>query len=245
MIAIINCSLNNPGPDTANGDNSNSNYVVSDRLSIYYQNVQGLIPFTELSKTHPNSDNAKICELHGYVYDKKPDIIIVNETWLKSTILNGGILPADKYKIFRWDRTEFSHPPDPENPSKLKKNGGGVLIAVSCSLQLSYSRVNLICKAELLAIEMIMNDTSKLVITTCYRVGTLGIQNCNEIYNALAKLLRKKRVKRLFLIDDFNLRNVNWETNSSSNLSFKLSYYNEYKSYLRYETQYLESHTIG
>ena len=62
-----------------------------------------------------------------------------------------------------------------------------------------------------------MNDTSKLVIATCYRVGTLGIQNCNEICNALAKLLRTKRVKRLFLIGDFNLRNVNWETNSSSN----------------------------
>ena len=123
MIAIINCSLNNPGPDTTNRNNSNSNYVVSDRLSIYYQNVQSLIPFTELSKTHPNSDNAKICELHGYVYDKKPDIIIVNETWLKNTILNGGILRADKYKIFRWDRTEFSHPPDPENPSKFKKMG--------------------------------------------------------------------------------------------------------------------------
>ena len=44
MIAIINCSLNNPGPDTANGNDSNSNYVASDRLSIYYQNVQGLIP---------------------------------------------------------------------------------------------------------------------------------------------------------------------------------------------------------
>ena len=54
MIAIINCSLNNPGPDTANGNDSNSNYVASDRLNIYYQNVQGLIPFTELGKAHPN-----------------------------------------------------------------------------------------------------------------------------------------------------------------------------------------------
>ena len=82
MIAIINCSLNNPGPDTANGNDSNSNYVASDRLSIYYQNVQGLIPFTDLGKAHPNLDNTKICELHAYVYDKKPDVIILNETWL-------------------------------------------------------------------------------------------------------------------------------------------------------------------
>ena len=195
-ITIINCSLNNPGPDVAHTNESNNNYVISDRLSIYNQNVQGLIPFTELGKAHPNLDNTKICELHAYVYDKKPDVIILNETWLKGTILDGEILPTDKYKIFRCDRTDLSHPPDPENASKFKKNGGGVLIAVSCSLQLACSRISLTCKAELLAIEMIMNDTSKLVITTCYRVGTLGIRNCNEICNALAKLLRKKRVKK-------------------------------------------------
>ena len=124
-IAIINCSLNNPDPDVAHTNESNNTYVISDRLSIYYQNVQGLIPFTELGKAHPNLDNTKICELHAYVYDKKPDIIILNETWLKSTILDGEILPTDKYKIFRCDRTDLSHPPDPENASKFKKNGGG------------------------------------------------------------------------------------------------------------------------
>ena len=78
------------------------------------------------------------------------------------------------------------------------------------------------CNAELLAIEMIMNDSSKLIITTCYRVGTLGIQNCNEICNASAKLLRKKRAKKLFIIGDLNLRNVNWETSTSSSNVEKL-----------------------
>ena len=29
--------------------------------------------------------------------------------------------------------------------------------------------------------------------------------------------MRKKRVKKLFIIGDLNLRNVNWETNSSTN----------------------------
>ena len=63
--------------------------------------------------------------------------------------------------------------------------------------------------------EIILNDASKIVITTCYRVGTLGIQNCNEICHALTKLLRKKRVKKLFIIGDLNLHNVNWDKNSS------------------------------
>ena len=84
-------------------------------------------------------------------------------------------------------------------------------------MQLSSCHVNLKCKAELLAVEISTNDASKVVITTCYRVGTLGTENCHEICNAVTKLLRKKRVKKLFIIGDFNLRNVNWKTNESSN----------------------------
>ena len=94
---------------------------------------------------HPNLDNSKLCELNTYAYDKCPDIIILNETWLKSSILDDEILPNDQYKIFRWYRTHASHPPDPNNPLKFKRNGGSVLIAVSCSLQLSSCRVNLKC----------------------------------------------------------------------------------------------------
>ena len=81
--------------------------------------------------------------IHAYVYDKCPDITILNETWLKSSILDGEILPNDQYKIFRWDRTHASHQPDPDNFLKFKRNGGSVLIAVSCSLQLSSCRANL------------------------------------------------------------------------------------------------------
>ena len=175
MIAFLNCSMYNPGPTIQPRNNvvSSGNTTHNDKLSVYYQNVQGLIPFTELNKTHPNLDNTKLFELHAYIYDKYPDIVVLNETWLKSSILDSEILPPNLYKIFRWDRTHLSHPPDPDNPLKYKRNGGGVLIAVSCSLQLSSCRVNLNCEAKLLAVEVVMNDTSKLVITTCYRVGTL------------------------------------------------------------------------
>ena len=120
MIAYIKCSLYNPGPPTriANISGSSSTNIISDKLSIYYQNVQGLIPFTELNKPHPNLDSTKLCELHAYIYNKCPDIVVLklNETWLKNCILDGEIFPSDRYKIFRKDRTHFCHPPDPDNP---------------------------------------------------------------------------------------------------------------------------------
>ena len=115
MIAYINCNLYSPSPDpeTANYSDTISTNILGDKLNIYYQNVHGLILFTELNKSHPNLDNTKLCELHAYsyIYDKCPDIIVLNETWLiKASILEDEILPSNKYKIFRWtERTSVIH----------------------------------------------------------------------------------------------------------------------------------------
>ena len=141
LIAAINSSLINPRPDTP-----------IKGLSIFYQNVQGLIPFTDLDKNHPNLDNTKIYEIHAFIYDKPPDIIIFNETWLKNnTILDQEILSRDQYEIFRRDRSNDSHPQELDNPQKFRRNGGGVLIAINCSLKVSSSVINLKCSAEMLA----------------------------------------------------------------------------------------------
>ena len=50
----------------------------------------------------------------------------------------------------------------------------------------------------------------------CCRVGTLGTSNYQEIFNALQKLLRKKRLKKFFLVGNFNLSSTNWVTNLST-----------------------------
>ena len=131
LIAIFNSSLLSPGPNsntTAHDINLNK-----DGLSFYYQNAQGLIPFTDLGKEHPNLDHTQIAELQQYVYTNSPDIVILNETWLKSTIHDEEILSSNSYKIFRRDRFIFTHPPDLDNPLKFRKNGG-VLIAINSFL---------------------------------------------------------------------------------------------------------------
>ena len=202
LITIIDSSLLNPGPFS-------SGIVKASGLNALYQNVQGLISFSELNKKHPNLDNTKISELHSYIHDEQPDIIVINETWLKNAVLDEEILPSNLYKIFRRDRTKDTQPPDLNNPLKFRRNGGGVLIVVSCSLKVSSNDINLHCKAEMLAVEIILDDGSKFVISICYRVGTLGISNYNKIVCALQKLLRKKRLKKLFLVGDLNLSNAN------------------------------------
>ena len=106
---------------------------------------------------------------------------------------------------------------DPLNPYKFRKNGGGILVAVKSSLLLTTNKVNLKCNAEFLAIELVLENKNKIIVATCYRVGTLGIDNCREVAKAINTLLRKKRVKKFFLIGDFNLSNADWSNNYSSN----------------------------
>ena len=126
-------------------------------------------------------------------------------------------MPNNLYKVFRCDRSNYNHPMDPSNPSKCRKNGGGILIAIKSSLLLTTNKVNLKCNAEFLAIELVLEDLNKIIVATCYRVSTLGIDLCREITNAINTLLRKKRVKKFFLIGDFNLSNADWNNNYSSN----------------------------
>ena len=53
VITIVNPSLLNPGP--------------IQNISVAYQNVQGLIPFSQLDNEHPTLDTTKIFELNSYM----------------------------------------------------------------------------------------------------------------------------------------------------------------------------------
>ena len=118
--------------------------------------------------------------------------------------------PPNKYKIFRLDRSEKTHPIDPLNTNKYRRNGGGVLIAINASLQIESKVIHTNCSAELLAIELILPNKTKIIVTTCYRVGTLGMSNCSKILNILGKLSRKKMLRKFIIVGDFNLNGIDW-----------------------------------
>ena len=82
------------------------------------------------------------------------------------------------------------------------------MLGSSAYLAFEVKRVKTKCKAEFLAIEIVTENNSKLIIATCYRVGTLGQENFFQIANTVHKLLRKKNLKKFVLIGDFNLPGI-------------------------------------
>ena len=64
--------------------------------------------------------------------------------------------------------------------------------------------------AEILGVEIVLENKTKVIIATCYRVGTLGLQNAEEILKGVRTPTRKKKVKKCILVGDFNLPHINW-----------------------------------
>ena len=194
LIGICNPSMLNSGPKN---------------LNISYQNVRGFIPCSQLGKTHPQLDHTKIFELNAYIENKKPDIIMLNETWLKKSINDREIIENQCYDVYRNDRSQVTHPADPNNPNKFKKSGGGVLIAVRSNIDADIKRVSMRKGAEILAIEISVGG-NKYIFCTVYRVGTLGETNHESIVNSIKSFYSCRNLRKIFIVGDFNLSSASW-----------------------------------
>ena len=71
------------------------------------------------------------------------------------------MLPDKSYKVSRIDCSPETHPPNLEDPKKFKKNGGGVLIAVKNSLNLSPKIISSTAKAEIISLELTLLNEQK------------------------------------------------------------------------------------
>ena len=216
LIILVNPSLLNPGPQ---------------HLSVAYQNVQGLIPFGQLSSQHPLLDRCKISELQSFAIQSRPDILVLNETWLKKSISSNEILPDSQYEIFRNDRTRRTHPQDPNNPKKFRENGGGVLLAVRSDLNATVKRLTVTTGLEMLAVKVNFTNKESFIICTCYRVGTLGQPHLDTLTTYLRSLTSKRNPPKLYLVGDLNLPHANWP-NPSSTSPLEQAFINSLVTYL-------------
>ena len=201
LVIICNPSLLNPGPNN--------------NLKVMYQNVRGLVPFSGLGKTNMPLDTDKILEFQSNVFEQKPDMIILTETWLSKEHHNNEILPDANYKIFRRDRSKRSHPPDLHNNRKFRTKGGGVLIAIRTDIDVECEKIDVGSKAEMMSVNLKSGGTS-YCITVCYRVGTLGEDNLKEIELHLSNVINRKKFQNYIVVGDFNFPDINWSASSTT-----------------------------
>ena len=211
LITIINPNLLNPGPIRTN------NNVQTRPLKIFYNNVQGLINPRDLRSDSPPLNMTKLFELQDFIFKHKPDIVVINESWLKSSILNSEILPENSYKIIRCDRSGKTHPWDPSQPKKFRKHGGGVFIAHRKDIGIESTEVGLVkVQAEILTVNFKLPSGKCFSLSTFYRVGTLGTENFDLVKNYLITLASKKKLNKHLLIGDLNFPEIAWPDNSTT-----------------------------
>ena len=195
LVVISNPSVQNPGPK---------------KLSVLYNNVQGLINTRDLSSDSPPLNVTKVHEINGYIFTKRPDIIILNESWLKSNISSNEFFP-ENYRVFRNDRSLKSHPFDPRRPKKFRMNGGGVLIACRGDLDVTSCKFSKITvQAEVLSVTFKTKCGKSFCLSTFYRVGTLGINNFDEFCTHFTSLATSRKISKHILVGDFNFPEVSW-----------------------------------
>lgn len=195
LLFIANPSISNPGPR---------------KPSVLYANVQGLISPGHLSMSDPPLNMTKVYELQDYIYSNKIDIIILNETWLKNKIDSNSVFPLN-YKTYRVDRSAFTHPRDPNKPSKFREHGGGVLIAHRDNINVNSVKFSgYRAKAELLTISLSFSSGKKLCVSTFYRVGNLGLENFSEFREHFNTIFTRRNIVKHVLIGDFNFPGISW-----------------------------------
>ena len=202
LIVICNPTICNPGPQS--------------KVSVLYQNVNGFIPFGELGKVNPMLNTIKLSNFQAYIFDKKPDIVLLNETWLSKNISDNEIFPNQTYKVFRLDRSLKTHPMDPDDPDKYRKNGGGILIAIKSDLNCESTKINVSCKAEILSIQISIGRGKSICLCTFYRVNTLGVENHRAVDSYLRSLAKCRKYNKIVLIGDLNLNKVSWPGGTTS-----------------------------
>ena len=200
LISLTIPNIKNPGP--------------TNHINVLYHNVRGFVDLTET--TQSQLYKSKIKEFHGTIFSQRPDVVILNETWLKKAIKKSEIFPNNSYKVFRRDRTAESHPPDPVNPDKFKKSGGGVIIAIRSDLDVESTKYKIsgggVAQAEILSVILKPKTGKSICFTTLYRVGTLGAENLKEVSKHLRSLIKSKPSVNQIFIGDLNLNKTKWPT---------------------------------
>lgn len=153
-------------------------------IDIYYQNVRGM-----RTKTNEIYNNILLCSY---------DVIIFTETWLNSGVMNNEFIDA-RYMVYRRDRQH-----------QVKKDGGGVLIAVSKNLvssRMSYWETE--CEDLWVQVTLNLGGTSKkIAFCAVYLSPSCSSDLYLKLFCNVENIINQN--DDVVIMGDFNLSNIRW-----------------------------------
>ena len=160
---------------------------VNSDISVMYANVRSLLN--------------KMFLFRQYVYEFKPKIIFLTETWCHPE-LSDNFLNLINYVFFRCDRQNGK--------------GGGVLIYVHNTLAASFENSYSIDDNEIVCCSLLNADNSTTGIVCVYRPPHSDIDNLFEL---LSDYIVNKSHNHFCIVGDFNCPDVRWNDDDFVSLS--------------------------
>lgn len=170
--------------------NSSCGFFNKKRLPMYYNNVRSIV--------NKRNVNTKI-ELSPY------KILCFTETFLDENV---NFNFPDSFNVFRCDRAIT------DNITRTRR-ASGVAVLVHKSLQCKSVELNTDPVCEFLAIEIVLKPKS-MIIYLCY-MSIFDINIANKHYERIKLLTDSYPSHRLFVLGDFNLKNIAWEEDEENN----------------------------
>lgn len=133
----------------------------------------------------------KTAELEHILLTRKPDLVVITESWLHPSINDSEIIPPN-YNILRNDRAS---------------RGGGVAIVIRSGIQ--YVRLDDIENNESVWCTIQVNNM-RVIVGGIYRPPNADITFLEDIKEYL--LLHVKNHNKIILAGDFNLAHIDWGT---------------------------------
>lgn len=164
-------------------------------LNVYYQNVRGL--------------RTKVVDLYNNVVCSNFDMVVLTETWLNSGIQDAELFD-NRYIVYRRDRENSGF--------HSKKNGGGVLIAVTKNL--SSKRLQCFesnCEDLWISVEVADDDgkPQKMYICAVYLPPPLQKHILSEFFNNANSVIDKNCINNVAFLGDFNMGTISWDFQNS------------------------------
>ena len=159
------------------------------------------------------SVNAKRESFWEAVDSSDPDVIIACETWLKEDILSSEIMPPGFNPPLRKDRAD---------------GYGGVLLATKTGIIANEIKIE--TKCEILATKLDIIKEQPLIIVSVYRPTNNDLPYAERLCEDLCKIAAEYPSATLWISGDFNLPDIDWQTESIVGHNYSVAINNQFIS---------------